>query len=306
MEEMSDILEELAKRQEKIRRYDEERLQRLLQDPLVTSFLQEHDLNRDYLKDHLRIFDDASSSRKLCQNCRSLADCRQERAGERWQLQFAGGEAYTTLEYCPYALQKQKKQQEKKQLLYNDIPEDLQDLRFADLTFDADNKELILKLEKVLTGEEKKGYYLYGDFGTGKTYISIALCHEFLQQGKSCAFVKVNDFVARQRKLIIEDIEEQEKEIEALKRADVLFLDDIGNEGVSSFSRDDLLFTVLDYRMERKKLTFFTSNQDLNSLRQHYAYDKKLKEEKLKADRLLERIRILARPYCLGGRDRRG
>ena len=300
------LMEELQKRLEAIRRYDEERLARLEREPLVSSFLRENGLDREYLAGHLQLFDDALKSQKLCAGCRSLAECRQSRRGERFRLQAAAGQAYSELEYCPYACEEQRKEKEQSGLLYNDIPERLRDLRFADLDFDADNKDIILKLEKVLQGEEKKGYYLYGDFGTGKTYLCIALCHEFLQQGHTCAFAKVNDLVGRQRKLVIEDPEQQEEELNALKKADVLFLDDIGNEGVSSFSRDDVLFSVLDHRMERKKLTFFTSNQDLNSLRQHYAYDKRLKEEKLKADRLLERIRILSVPYCLGGRDRRG
>ena len=67
-----------------------------------------------------------------------------------------------------------------------------------------------------------------------------------------------------------------------------------------------MLFTILDKRMESKKTTFFTSNQDLKSLEQHYSYDRNLKQEQLKAQRLMERIRILAEPVCLNGKNRRG
>ena len=43
--------------------------------------------------------------------------------------------------------------------------------------------------------------------------------------------------------------------LDDLKEVDYLVLDDIGAESMSGFVRDDILFNILDYRMENKLIT---------------------------------------------------
>ena len=61
---------------------------------------------------------------------------------------------------------------------------------------------------------------------------------------------------------------------------------------VSEFTRDRLLFNILDYRMENKLTTFFTSNLSKEDLKEHYTFDKKVNGNLMMAERLLERISI--------------
>jgi len=281
-------------------------LSSLLNDNTVSKFCNKNELDQNYVKDNALIFSQFVENRKLCENCNGLAFCKQKREGERFVLSYQKPLTVIELAYCEYKDQSLKKEKEKKTLLYSDIPQSLKDLGLRDLDIDDSNRKLIYYYLKILDGSYRKGLYLYGPFGTGKTYSVIALCNELSIAGKTCAFVKLNDFISTARKLAVEDPGRLQDLIDLFKRVEFLFIDDIGSENVSAFSRDDVLFTILDKRMESKKTTFFTSNQDLKSLEQHYSYDRNLKQEQLKAQRLMERIRILAEPVCLNGKNRRG
>ena len=69
--------------------------------------------------------------------------------------------------------------------------------------------------------------------------------------------------------------------------------------------RDELIFPVLNQRMEEKKKTWFTSNEDFISLHDHYRFSAKLGEEEMKAVRIMERIQNLAQMLELKGENRR-
>ena len=107
------------------------------------------------------------------------------------------------------------------------------------------------------------------------------------------------------RQLIASDNEEYEKVLDNIKKVKYLFLDDIGTEQVTSYSRDDLLFNILDYRMENRLCTIFTSNLSKESLLKHYTFDKYDNASTIKAKRLLERIDILSDNYVLQGANKR-
>ena len=74
---------------------------------------------------------------------------------------------------------------------------------------------------------------------------------------------------------------------------------------VSEFVRDDILFRILDYRLENKLTTIFTSNLNKSDLLKHYTYDRKDNSNLMNAKRLMERIDILADDYVLSGRNLR-
>ena len=91
-----------------------------------------------------------------------------------------------------------------------------------------------------------------------------------------------------------------------LKRVDVLVLDDIGGEINSSFSRDEILFPILDSRMNEGKITFFTSNYNMDELEKHFSIENKRKDENpVPAGRIMERIRKLSKEMVLDDKNYR-
>ncbi|MEG0994840.1 MAG: primosomal protein DnaI, partial [Bacilli bacterium] len=92
--------------------------------------------------------------------------------------------------------------------------------------------------------------------------------------------------------------------IEYIKNVPLLLLDDIGAENVTSWSRDEILATILQYRMESNLPTFFTSNCTLKQLEEHFSKSSSGIEE-LKAGRLIERIKYLTNQMELTTFNRR-
>ena len=80
--------------------------------------------------------------------------------------------------------------------------------------------------------------------------------------------------------------------MDELKKCDLLLIDDIGAESVTSWSRDEILSTILQYRMDEKLPTFFTSNLTIDELEAHLSETKE-SIDKVKARRIIERIKQL-------------
>src|SRR5699024_12021798 len=73
--------------------------------------------------------------------------------------------------------------------------------------------------------------------------------------------------------------------------ADVLMLDDIGAETQSAWFRDDILGSILQYRMMEQLPVFFTSNYTMDQLETILSTTSKGGIEEVKAGRIMERIK---------------
>ena len=80
--------------------------------------------------------------------------------------------------------------------------------------------------------------------------------------------------------------------IARLKEVEVLILDDFGGETPNSYIRDEILGPILQERMEYKRLTFMSSNLNLDQLRSHLAESAK-DFDVVRASRIFERIHVL-------------
>lgn len=147
--------------------------------------------------------------------------------------------------------------------------------------------------QKFLKNYEKdkhqKGLFLHGSFGSGKSYILAALFHELAKENHKCAILFWPEFLNRNRGLYPSEFQELLQKIE---KVDLLLIDDIGAENTTPWSRDDVLMPILQYRMDNKLPTFFTSNLNYDELEEHFSTSKN-KVDIVKARRIMERIRFL-------------
>lgn len=273
-------------------------------DTYFNEFLKKNNLSDEYLEKNLGKIIRVLQSRNMCNGCKSLEDCKQASSGERLSLTY-DGVLFDEIEYCDFALCKQKKNILAKSYVYCDVPEDLITIDLNSVEYTKDQEQLYLKLAAILHKKTNKGLYIAGDLGVGKTYLCIALANSLVKNGEKVAFVKVSNFFKEMKSYIGGRSELIDRNINLLQTADCLVLDDIGSEAVSEFVRDDILLTILDYRMEHKLLTIFTSNLNKNDLVKHYTYDRKDNSNAMKAKRLVERIDILSENFVLSGKDMR-
>lgn len=267
-------------------------------------FINKYQISDEYIKNHLSCFIDCVESLNVCKNCKGLSSCKQAKKGEMITLNFDEA-PYNDVTYCKLYLKQRAEDKCISNFVYSDIPSEYKDLNLSNIEILDDNiKELLMRAIGILDGKRKKGLYIYGDLGVGKTYMCIALANSLANNGNKVAFIKSNFFINRMRQLISTDTSLYEKIIKDIKECQYLIIDDIGSETVSAYSRDDLLFNILDYRMEHKLVTIFTSNLSKGSLLQHYTYDKD-NCSSMRAKRLLERVDILSDDFVLNGQNKR-
>ena len=205
--------------------------------------------------------------------------------------------------YVPCKFQKEliKKNNEKK-IMLNEI----KNARMKDIDINDKNRVKIIKwLKEYYDKYEKvntlKGLYLHGSFGSGKTFLISALFNELEKSKNAITEVVYLPEVLRNMK---EDFSLVEDKLNYLENVDVLLIDDIGAENVTAWGRDEILGTILQYRMNNKLTTFFTSNLTLDELEIHLSLAKN-SEDKVKARRIIERIKQLTEDMELISINRR-
>lgn len=175
-----------------------------------------------------------------------------------------------------------------------------------DIDIEDKNRYKVIKwLKKYFDDYEKvntlKGLYLHGSFGSGKTYLISALFNE-LEISKDAITEVV--YLPETLRNMKEDFSLVEDKVNYLKNVDILLIDDIGAENVTAWGRDEILGTILQYRMNNKLSTFFTSNLTLEELEVHLSLSKN-SEDKVKARRIIERIKELTENLELVSINRR-
>ena len=273
-------------------------------DPYMGSLISKYNIPDSYIEDHKSKILRVMESRSKCNGCKGLYCCSQKSVGERLDLSF-DGVLLDEIEYCDYALNKIRKDNICKSYLYCDVPESLISIDLNSINYTQDQEQLYLRLAAILHKKTDKGLYIVGDLGVGKTYLCVALANSLVKNNEKVAFVKVSNFFNEMKAYISSRNEMIDINVNKLQKASYLFLDDIGSEAVSEFVRDDILFRILDYRLENKLTTIFTSNLNKSDLLKHYTYDRKDNSNLMNAKRLMERIDILADDYVLSGRNLR-
>ncbi|WP_033828588.1 primosomal protein DnaI [Bacillus andreraoultii] len=284
--------------------------QEIMENKDVRAFMMEHqgEITSSMIDRSLGKLYEYISQCRGCDECSSLAQCKNIIPGFEPELVIKNNAI--DVHYVPCRLKRladeRKKQERLIQCFY--MPKDVLQASLSEVILDTVSRiKAVDKVEQFITHYDRehfqKGFYFYGPFGTGKTYLLGAIAHELAEVGISSIIVYVPELI-REMKQAISDNTLNEK-LNLLKHAPILMFDDIGAEAVSSWVRDEVLGPILQYRMLEKLPTFFTSNFNLNELEHHLTYTQRGEEEKVKAARIIERIKYLAEPVEIDGANKR-
>lgn len=282
--------------------------QEVLNDPQIKEFLYKHpelkkaEINKNLIKLH-----EFKSQSKQCANCTSFKNCKNMIQGYSPILYAENNEIKIAYEKCHSKImhEKEQDQQDLMQTLY--IPKEILEATVDQITeTDGQRTDAIVELYRFVNeakkGLPKKGLYFYGPFGVGKTYFLGALANELKMLHLSTLIVYMPEFVRDIKSSIKDDSIDQK--IAYFKKVDVLMLDDIGAENLSAWFRDEVLGSILQYRMMEGLPVFFTSNYSLKQLEEQLATTKS-GVESVKSGRILERIRQLSKEVKVTGANRR-
>ncbi|MBP1968860.1 primosomal protein DnaI [Virgibacillus natechei] len=279
----------------------------VLNDPEIKEFLSFHpQISQKEIEKNLIKLHEYKTQSKQCDNCASFGGCKNMIQGYSPILHVDNNEIHLSYEKCHtrIAHEKQMQQQNLIQSLY--MPKEILEATFEGIDEDGERNIAIMELfnfiREVKDGIPQKGIYFYGRFGIGKTYFLGALANELKKVNISTMMIYMPELV-REIKASMKDDSINEK-IEFFKKADVLMLDDIGAEMQSAWFRDEILGSILQYRMMERLPVFFTSNYSLEQLEGHLA-STRTGVETVKAGRIVERIKQVSKAVEIDGYNRR-
>ena len=117
---------------------------------------------------------------------------------------------------------------------------------------------------------EKENFYLVGSNGIGKTTLIITIVNNNnMKNNKKTLYVSWPDFIEKSK-----NFSDNNGYVNRVKYASNLIIDDLGGESVTQWSRDDILFSTICYRLEKKLSTIIISNYTQKELLEKYKIKK--------------------------------
>jgi len=233
--------------------------------------------------------EDSVTELKKCQGCKGLYECKNKVLGHFLYPNVYGNTIDLLYVPCKY----KKKNDE---MLASRMTEakELEMASFKDIDVTDKNRAKAIRWLKKFYDDydgvkDLKGLYLHGPFGSGKTYLISALLNELKNKKRAEVCVIYFQEVLRELK---DDWNTYVFKTNYYSNVPILLLDDIGAEQVSEWGRDEVLGTILQNRMNKHLITFFTSNLTIKEL--EYALSTtKSNVDSVKARRIIERIKFL-------------
>lgn len=278
-------------------------IEELKNEKIVRDFLIDHRLDASFLEKHATVFRQWVQRKKICDQCQGLKECLQEKEGYLKDLVMEDV-LDVHLVACRYLKEKRRQEAYLDNIVVNHGNMEMKHQEFASIHLEEESAEYILCLKELLASIQKEqGIYLCGKPGVGKTYLMSCAANKFAHDGRKVAFINTAQLIS-ELKMRMQD-GTNDVYMNTLKKVDVLFVDDIGGENVTPWSRDEILMPLFNERMEKNRLTYFTSNYNFEELEDHFAIDAKGNKDVIKANRLLERIKALSDEKVLKGNNRR-
>jgi len=291
--------------QERMNRMKEE----VVQSEEVSQLIRNHpSLTEDAVEKQLIKLYEYQSQSKNCEKCPSREECINILPGYVPRAEVEGSEVKLAYDKCRRQRKVEEQQKQKSLVKSLHMPREILEASLSRLDLkDPDRGSAVEKTVRYIENlnEElpSKGLYFHGPFGVGKTYFLGAIANELSDKNIPSMIIYMPEFV-REIKASIKDDSMNEK-IEAFKETPVLMLDDIGAESQSAWFRDEVLGSILHYRMMERLPVFFTSNYSLAELEKVLMLSNRGDVEQVKAKRITERIKQLSQAVNVDGRNRR-
>ncbi len=276
-------------------------LKKAMENEDFKTLVKKLNIPKELVRKNVSKLEDTLKELENCKKCKGLYDCKNIVPGHVYFPEVSDGNL--NFSYVPCKHEKQRLNNiDKKQTNKNDI----KNARMKDIDIKDKNRFELIKKVKTFYDEydpvkNMKGFYIHGSFGSGKTFIISSLFNELnIKKGASIEIIYFPELLRTLR----DNFDLLESNVGYLQRVDLLLIDDIGAENVTSWGRDEILGAILQFRMNEALPTFFTSNLNIKELEKHLSISKN-SEDIVKARRIIERIRQLTEDVELVSVNRR-
>lgn len=253
----------------------------ILTDEEIKQFIDKNKLDKNIILDFYPAFALKKETDDICLKCKKNGECLNKSDFCKCILKYENNRVVSSYAPCEYENKGQLKT-----YFYDPKDEEL----YLNVARGTILKKLIDFKNNYFNNQEAKGIYIYGKYGTGKSFILYSFAKELVKTGKKVIYAYYPDLVREIKSSIGSN--NFERYILELKKVDILILDDLGAENNTAFVRDEILGPILQYRMNHNLPLFASSNIDFELLREHFA-DTTSESDMMKAGRIIERLKYL-------------
>ena len=291
MIKIGDMLE-----QPEIQKMKRESIYALSKEKNIQEFLKTYHLNTSIMDDYWVEFLDYNDDYQLCQGCQSLQNCRKDNQGMKKNLVYRDGEVILELESCLYGKALERRRLLLEKFVITNVNDDilLTDLTSLEIVKKANSlspngQNTLGHILKYLQEPNDKGLFLHGEMGTGKTTLLAGLMNSLAKKGKEIGFIHFPTYLIDLKASF--STGDTEYAMERLMKVDYLLLDGIGEENVTVWSRDEILLTILSYRLLNHLPTFFTSMYGFKDQKKVYTIKK---GDEIRANTIISKLKALS------------
>lgn len=274
-----------------------ESLYQLSKNEYVKEFLKENHLPESYLNDYWIEFIDYTEDKKQCAGCRGLEYCPKENKGIVKQLVYHDDVSLDMMN-CHYYSASQE-------VLNHFVVRNMKDdVLLTDLETLVSSKKInemsklaqraFMEIMKYIKEPKESGLFIHSEnYSSEKTILMAALMNALAKKGNLVGFIHFPTYLVDLKASF-----QNEKIIDWTGLMDVpyLVLDGIGEENVTPYSRDEILLTILSYRLLNHLPTFFTSFYGFKDLQKVYTIKK---GDEMKAKTLILKMKALCKEITL-------
>lgn len=238
-----------------------------------------------------------------CKTCKSLCMCKNKVEGYVNYPKIEDEKLVFSYVACKY---KKKELEKDNRAKYYEIPLEIKNASMKDIDINDSKRTKVIKWLKDFYDnyelkKNMKGLYLHGNFGCGKTYLIAAMFNELSKKNIDIVVIYFPELLRKLKELFDTGYKEY---LDEIINSDILLIDDLGAESVTSWSRDEILGTILQHRMDNNLVTFITSNLNIDELEDNLSITKN-NTDKVKARRIIERIKQLTEDVEMISKNRR-
>ena len=279
-------------------------------DPDFKEMTERINLSDDILMKDTSKIEDSVKEYNNCKKCKGLFMCKNNMYGYCYMPESSDNNLNFSYIACRFKNKEIEDTKYQKNVNTIDIPKEIIDAKIKDIYTDDKKREIAIKwiltyVKEYKKGNIGKGLFLHGNFGCGKTYLISALFNELAKDNIKSVIVYWPEYLRSLKTSFGSSSDEFKNKYNELKYAKLLLIDDLGAETVTSWSRDEVLGTILQYRMQEDLPTFITSNLNLKELEDHLSVTTTNKSERVKAKRIIERVKQLTIDLEMIGENKR-